>query len=308
MRGTFLPAYLKLGLKEVRARAEEALQGLVECRWCARNCGVNRLEGELGFCRTGRLARVSSAFPHFGEERPLVGVNGSGTIFFSFCNLRCVFCQNWEISQRGEGKEWDARSLARAMLELQRLGCHNINLVSPSHVVPQILEALSKAIEGGLSLPLVYNTGTYDCLDTLRLLDGIVDIYMPDTKYADEKNARRYSEAPCYPEVMIAALKEMHRQVGDLQLDEHGLAQRGLLVRHLVMPNRIAGSERILEFIAQELSPHTYLNIMFQYRPEYRALEYQELARRPTREELEEVVRLARQLGLHRLDSRCLVA
>ena len=308
MSGTFEAAYLRLGEEELRRRAEQALQGLADCRLCARECGVNRLKGELGSCNTGRRARVSSAFPHFGEERPLVGMHGSGTIFFSWCNLHCVFCQNHDISQGGQGQECDAETIGRAMIELQRMGCHNINFVSPSHVVAQILEALALAAQWGLRVPLVYNTGTYDSLETLKLLDGIVDIYMPDTKYGCEKNAKKYSDAPGYPEVMKAALKEMHRQVGDLVVDEHGVAKRGVLIRHLVMPNGVAGSRRVLEFIAKELGPNTYINIMGQYRPQHRAMEYEELARRPSRREMEEVVRVAGELGLKRLDERWLLA
>lgn len=306
MSAEFEAGYLRLGLEELRKRAEEALRRLEECRLCARECGVNRLQGELGTCRTGRYARVSSAFPHFGEERPLVGRAGSGTIFFAWCNLRCVFCQNHDISQSGHGQECDAETIARAMVELQRLGCHNVNFVSPSHVVAQILEALVLAVQRGLRVPLVYNTGTYDALETLRLLDGILDIYMPDSKYGDDQNARTYSDAPGYPEVMKAALREMHRQVGDLEMDENGVAKRGVLVRHLVMPNGIAGSREVLQFIARELGPRTYINIMGQYRPEHRAMEFDQIARRPTRQEMEEVVRTAGGLGLTRLDDRWL--
>jgi len=304
MTAKFEPAYLRLGMVELRQRAEQALQSLADCRLCARECRVNRLASQFGSCHTGRHALISSAFPHFGEERPLVGRGGSGAIFFAWCNLHCVFCQNYDISQLGHGQQCDAETLVRAMLELQRLGCHNLNFVSPSHVVPQILEALALAAQSGLRLPLVYNTGTYDSLDTLALLDGIVDIYMPDTKYADERNARKYSGAPGYPEVMKAALKEMHRQVGDLEMDRAGIARRGLLVRHLVLPNGLAGSKKTLEFIAHELSANTYLNIMAQYRPEYRAMQFDELSRRPTHEDIEEVVRTATQLGLARLDDR----
>jgi putative pyruvate formate lyase activating enzyme len=263
---------------------------------------VNRREGAGGTCRTGERARVASYHAHFGEEAPLVGSSGSGTIFFSWCNLKCVYCQNYEISQLGEGEDVEPEELAAMMLHLQALGCHNINLVSPSHVVPQILAGLLIAAQAGLHLPLVYNTGGYDALSTLALLDGIVDIYMPDVKYADEETARRLSHAPDYPRVNRTAVAEMHRQVGDLQLDERGVAVRGLLVRHLVLPHSLAGTKDTLRWLAQEVSPNTYLNIMDQYRPCYRAREYPELARPVTRAEYLEALNVARELGLWRLD------
>jgi putative pyruvate formate lyase activating enzyme len=247
-------------------------------------------------------AVVSSYGPHFGEEAPLVGKQGSGTIFFAYCNLQCLFCQNYTISHFGEGSTVDREELARMMLSLQVSGCHNINLVSPTHVVPYILEALEIAVGEGLHLPLVYNSGGYDSLETLGLLEGIVDIYMPDMKYADEKTAEQFSGVKNYPEVNRAVVREMHRQVGDLQIDEQGVAQRGLLVRHLVLPNGLAGTEGVVRFLAQEVSPNTYLNIMAQYHPCHKASEIPQLARPINREEFNEAVSLARQQGLTRLD------
>lgn len=273
---------------------------LRRCTVCPQTCGNNRLEDERAFCRTGRRASVASAGPHFGEEGVLVGSHGSGTIFFANCNLACAFCQNCEISHGGEGEEVDARDLAGIMLRLQRRGCHNINLVSPSHVVPQILEALEIAAPEGLEVPLVWNTGGYDALPSLRLLDGIVDIYMPDMKFADGEVAERVAAARGYPRVNRLAVREMHRQVGDLRVDDRGLAYRGLLVRHLVLPGGLAGTEEIVGFIAREVSPDTYINIMDQYFPYYRADRHPPLGRRPTREEYRAAVRAARQAGLWR--------
>ncbi len=299
----FEPSYLRLLRNgELSHRVRAAYERLAACDLCPRACGVNRREGAEGTCRTGELARVASYHPHFGEEAPLVGSSGSGTIFFSRCNLRCVYCQNYEISQLGEGDEVEPEELAAMMLHLQALGCHNVNLVSPTHVVPQILAALLIAAQAGLNLPLVYNTGGYDALSTLALLDGVVDIYMPDMKYADEAAGRRLSHASNYPEVNRAAVAEMHRQVGDLQLDERGVAVRGLLVRHLVLPQGLAGTRETLRWLAQEVSPNTYLNIMDQYRPCYRAREYPELARPITRAEYVEALSVAGEVGLRRLD------
>ncbi len=250
------------------------------------------------FCRTGRLAVVSSFFPHHGEETCLRGWGGSGTIFFTHCNLRCVFCQNWDISWLGEGRPVHAEQLARMMLSLQRAGCHNINFVTPSHVVPQILEALVLAVAGGLRLPLVYNTGGYDRVETLELLEGVIDIYMPDIKFFDPQLARRWAAAPDYPEVVRAAVREMHRQVGDLEIDEQGIAHRGLLVRHLVMPNALQDTEQVMRFLAEEISPNTFVNVMPQYHPEGRAWHYPELARRITSEEYRQALAVARRYGL----------
>jgi putative pyruvate formate lyase activating enzyme len=245
---------------------------------------------------------VSSYGPHFGEEAPLVGQGGSGTIFFTNCNLKCVFCQNYSISQIGEGREVTAEELAAMMLSLQRRGCHNINLVSPTHVVPQILEALELAVAGGLSVPLVYNSGGYDSVETLKLLEGIVDIYMPDMKYSHDEIARQYSGIDNYPSVNRAAVKEMHRQVGGLKVDERGIAIKGLLIRHLVLPHGLAGTEETTRFLAREVSLNTYLNVMAQYHPCHQAFRFPLLSRAVTREEFDEAVSLARRQGLKRLD------
>ncbi|MEW5899788.1 MAG: radical SAM protein [Bacillota bacterium] len=293
--------YPDLSPAELRQRAEKAVAMLGDCMVCAQECHVNRLAGERGFCRGGRLAAVSSWGPHFGEESVLVGRRGSGTIFFANCNLACRFCQNCDISQYGEGEEVSAGELAKVMLEVQEMGCHNVNLVSPSHYVPQILEALVTAAENGLKIPLVYNTGGYDALGTLALLDGVVDIYMPDIKYGDDGMGAKYSRAPRYFTVAKAAVKEMHRQVGDLQINEKGVATRGLLIRHLVMPGNLARTEAVMKFIAEEISPDTFVNIMDQYYPAHEARKYPELSRRITREEYREAVRIARAAGLRRI-------
>lgn len=295
------PSYLKLaGRGQLEQRLKQALSLLTQCHLCPRACGVDRLAGETGLCRTARKARVASFHAHFGEEPPLVGRHGSGTIFFSGCNLLCSFCQNYEISHGNEGAETAPEELAGMMLELAARGCHNINFVTPTHVVPQILEALPRAIEQGLNIPLVYNSGGYDNVETLRLLDGIFDIYMPDFKFWDEKWAQRYCRASDYREKAMAALKEMHRQVGNLQFDADGLAFHGLLVRHLVMPNGVAGSAPIMEFLARELSPETYLNIMAQYHPCGAARRDQFINRRVSAEEMAQAIRAARQSGLLR--------
>ncbi len=302
----FEPAYLRLLRSgELKKRVTEAYSRLEACDICPRECGVNRRESAKGAgCRTRERALVSSYNPHFGEEAPLVGMRGSGTIFFSWCNLKCQFCQNYEISQLGEGREVEPEQLAAMMLHLQKMGCHNINFVSPTHVVPQILAGVFIAAEAGLHIPLVYNTGGYDSLKTLALLDGVFDIYMPDMKYSDETIALRLSKVKNYPAINRAAVAEMHRQVGDLYLDERGIALRGLLVRHLVLPGGLAGTAEIMRFLAEEISCNTYLNIMDQYRPCYKAYEYTELNRRITSEEYAEAVRLAQEAGLHRLDDR----
>jgi putative pyruvate formate lyase activating enzyme len=301
MKKEIAPSYMKLNENgELAARSERALDLLSSCTLCPRRCSINRLENERGECRIGRNAVVSSFGPHFGEEPPLVGSRGSGTIFFSGCNLHCVFCQNCEISQTTHGELVDADRLAKIMLALQSYGCHNINLVSPTHVVPQILEALPAAIRGGLRLPIVYNSGGYDSPGLLGLLDGIVDIYMPDAKYGENKKGERYSAAPLYWDWNRKALKEMHRQVGVLEINGSGVARRGLLIRHLVLPGNLAGSEIVLRFIARELSPDSYVNIMDQYRPCYHAASYPELRRRITIDELNRVRDEARSLGLYR--------
>jgi putative pyruvate formate lyase activating enzyme len=299
------PAYLPLLRSgELKRRVAEAYARLEACDICARECGVNRrLSTEGAGCRTGERAIVSSYGPHFGEEEPLVGRGGSGTIFFSWCNLRCQYCQNYEISQVGTGQQVEPEDLAKMMLSLQSQGCHNINFVSPSHVVPQILAGLLIAAQAGLRLPLVYNTGGYDSLKTLALLDGVVDIYMPDAKYADPGVAQRYSKIRNYPAVNQAALKEMHRQVGDLTMDDRGVAQRGLLVRHLVLPDGLAGTAEVVRFLRDEISPNTYINVMAQYRPCYRAHGLPPLDRSITNQEYAEAVHLAQEAGL-RLDER----
>ncbi|MCD6552938.1 MAG: radical SAM protein [Anaerolineae bacterium] len=305
MSTRFEPAYVALlESGELKRRVEAAYQRLEACDICPRECGVNRLKGEVGVCRTGERAVVSSFNPHFGEEAPLVGRGGSGTIFFSWCNLKCQFCQNYEISQLGQGREVEPEDLAAMMLRLQDMGCHNVNFVSPTHVVPQILAGVLIAAQAGLRLPLVYNTGGYDSLSTLALLDGVFDIYMPDMKYADAEIALKYSKVEDYPAINQAAVKEMHRQVGDLIMDERGIALRGLLVRHLVLPEGLAGTAEIVRFLATEISTNTYLNIMDQYRPCYKAGELPPLNRRITLQEYEEAVHLAHEAGLHRLDDR----
>ena len=280
---------------------DKAKSGLEKCCLCPRHCGVDRLGGESGKCHIANQAVVSSYGPHFGEEAPLVGKHGSGTIFFTYCNLNCAFCQNYTISQLGEGSVVSREELARMMLSLQTSGCHNINLVSPTHVVPYILDALELAVSMGLYLPLVYNSGGYDAVETLEMLDGVIDIYMPDMKYSDERTAERLSGIKSYPKVNRAAIREMHRQVGDLQIDE-GVAQRGLLVRHLVLPNRLAGTEGVARFLAKEVSTNTYLNIMAQYHPCYQAFDIPQLARPVNKQEFQEAIDLAHRHGLYRLD------
>ncbi len=300
------PSYLSLHRSgELERRVECTWDLLSPCRVCPRRCGVDRLSGEIGYCGGGLLPKISSYGPHFGEEPPLVGMNGSGTIFFSGCSLRCAFCQNYEISQERYGTDVSCRELARIMLRLQERGCHNINFVTPTHFVPQIVRSVSIAANQGLSLPLVYNTGTYDSVETLRLLDGIFDIYMPDAKYADDDVAKALSDAPRYGEIMEEAILEMQRQVGDLVLDR-GIARRGLIIRHLVLPGDLAGSGRVLAFIAERVSRDAYVNIMDQYRPcgrvgDFRAdPRFAVLNRRLRPEEYESAVSAARRAGLHR--------
>ncbi|RJQ26144.1 MAG: radical SAM protein [Peptococcaceae bacterium] len=294
-------SYLKLPPGELAKRAALATAALADCAVCAQRCLVNRLEGETGICRSGRHAVVSSYGPHFGEEAPLVGTKGSGTIFFTHCNLSCRFCQNCDISQHGEGDEVSAEELAGVMLNLQKRGCHNVNLVSPSHFAPQFLEALAAAAEKGLSIPVVYNTGGYDSLDTLDLLDGVIDVYMPDIKFGDDEAGRKYAGAAGYFTVAREAVQKMHGQVGDLVLDERGVAARGLLVRHLVLPGDLARTEKVMEFLAEEVSRNTFINVMDQYHPAYRALNYPELSRRITREEYREALKAAERAGLTRI-------
>ncbi|MBM7854000.1 putative pyruvate formate lyase activating enzyme [Desulfohalotomaculum tongense] len=301
MTKEFQPAYRKMSITELKRRTRLAVEKLADCTVCAQHCHVNRLEGQLGFCRAGREAVVASYGSHWGEEEVLVGQNGSGTIFFSYCSMSCEFCQNCEISYHGEGRDVTASELADIMLSLQQTGCHNINLVSPSHFVPQILEALVLAVEEGLNLPLVYNTGCYDDLETIKLLDGIVDIYMPDIKFSDDQNGKKYASAPRYFTVAREVVKEMYRQVGDLQKDDRNIARRGLLVRHLVMPEDLAGSEQVVQFLANEISPDTYLHIMKQYYPAHRAGKYPELNRPVYNREHRWAVKKAKEAGLRRI-------
>jgi putative pyruvate formate lyase activating enzyme len=298
------PGYLRLEAQAELERRERELWGrLAACDCCPRGCGVDRLGGETGFCSSTARPKVYGASPHYGEERPLVGRHGSGTVFFSHCNLLCCFCQNWEINHRGDGDFVAHKSLARMMMSLQERGCHNINLVTPTHVVPHIVKALRLAIPMGLRVPLVYNTSGYDALEVIELLDGIVDIYLPDFKYQDSEQAGHYSSgASDYPQVAAAVIKEMHRQVGKLAVDESGIARRGLMIRHLVMPYNIAGTDRFVRWVAEALSPDTYVNIMAQYRPEHRALEYPKIARRINAEEWRQALSWAEQAGLTNLD------
>lgn len=294
----FTPAYLALPLPELEQRAEEAQRRLAACVLCPWKCIVNRPAGEKGHCRAPAGAVVSSYTAHFGEEQPLVGSGGSGTIFFAHCNLDCVFCQNWEISQMAAGDEVSPRELARMMLALQRRGCHNINLVTPSPHVAAILQALLPARKEGLQIPLVYNCGGYETVATLRLLDGIVDIYMPDFKFAGRDAAQRCSGPPDYPKRVGPALREMQRQVGELVVDRDGVARRGLLVRHLVLPGGLAGTKEVVDFLAKEISPRCSVNIMGQYHPAYRAGHYPPLDRRVSRKEVEEARLYAVAAGL----------
>ncbi|HTX53721.1 MAG TPA: radical SAM protein [Candidatus Baltobacteraceae bacterium] len=294
------PRYLGMSPTDLRDRIAAADELISACRLCPRRCGARRTDGEVGACGVGAEAQVASYGPHFGEERPLVGAGGSGTIFFARCNLSCVFCQNADISQLGDGLRVSARQLASIMLDLQERGCENINVVTPTHQMPQILHALAMAQEHGLHLPIVYNCGGYESVEALRILDGIVDIYMPDLKFADDAAGFRYSGVENYFAAAHLAIREMHRQVGDLEVNSRGVARQGLLVRHLVLPHGLAGTPKAVAFLA-ELSPHTYMNAMAQYRPCYRASEYSELSRRPTAAEFAEAVAIAREAGL-RLD------
>ncbi len=308
----FEPVYLapanRAGLRD---RAKRAIEHLASCRSCPRACEVNRLANETLFCRTGRRARVSSAGPHHGEEACLSGVRGSGTIFFSMCNLRCVFCQNADISRHGFGDEMDARQIAALALDLQERGCHNINLVTPEHVVPQAIEAIVEAVEAGLRLPIVYNTSAYDSVESLRMLDGLIDIYMPDFKVWSRERARRWLKAPDYPERAREAILEMHRQVGDLRFGPDGIARRGLLVRHLVMPDSGEDSAAIFRWLAESVSRDTFVNIMAQYHPDHEVgrrprpratIAYPELNRRITPDELRGAYDAATAAGLWRFD------
>lgn len=296
------PSYIALyNSGELDKRIQQARKLLEQCTLCPRKCKVNRLQDETGFCKTGLKARVASYNAHFGEEDPLVGTSGSGTIFFSFCNLGCVFCQNYTISHHGEGIDIESGQLAAIIVSLQKQGCHNINFVTPSHVVPQILSALPIAIKKGLSVPLVYNSSGYDSVDTLRLLDGIIDIYMPDFKFWDKNTAKKYTKAPDYPEIARNAIQEMYRQVGNLKMDNNGIAVSGTLVRHLVMPGSINETEEIMKFLAS-ISVDMYVNVMEQYRPCYKAFNYPQISNSLSRQEYKEALLTARNAGLMRLE------
>ena len=293
----YLTAQSKRALRERAALLEE---GLASCTLCPRRCRVNRLKGELGYCKAPAELVISSVFPHYGEESPLVGEGGSGTIFLAHCNLKCLFCQNYEISMRGEGVRYSEQELAAAMILLQQKGCHNINFVTPTHYVPAILRGLSLAIEKGLSIPLVYNCSGYESLEVVKLLGGIIDIFMPDIKFLDRELVTRYCNAPDYPDVVREVLREMHRQVGDLVLDERGIAQRGLLIRHLVMPSHAEDTRKVLDFIRQELSQDAFVNIMAQYHPCYQASQFEEISRRTSLKEHNEGLVYAHKIGLKR--------
>jgi putative pyruvate formate lyase activating enzyme len=299
----FQPSYIKTfenGL--LKEKIEKAYKILKSCVLCPRRCKVNRFSGERGICKTGKQAAVASFDPHFGEEAPLVGAHGSGTIFFTHCNLLCDFCQNFEISHQGFGGEVDNEELAHMMITLQKRGCHNINFVTPSHVVPQILSALDIAVKKGLNVPLVYNSGGYDSVETLKILEGVFDIYMPDFKFWDPEISELTCNAPDYPEIVRLALIEMHRQVGDLILDENGIAQKGLLIRHLVLPDNLAGTRDIMRFIASRISKNSYVNIMAQYRPCGNVSEVKQLNRHLDSNEFKEALRMAEEEGITRLD------
>ncbi len=298
----FVPAYLRMDPVELLERVD-ALNALASpCTMCPRRCGSNRKQGETGFCRTGDPPIVSSAHPHHGEEKPLSGTRGSGTIFLTNCNLGCTFCQNYDISHQGRGSTISVTELALVMLYLQRSGCHNINFVTPSHQVHAIVEAVTLASNDGLCLPLVYNSGGYDSIEALRLLEGIFDIYMPDLKFMDPSTSETLAEAADYPEVVVEAVREMHRQVGDLETDEKGVAHRGLLVRHLVLPGGLAGSNAAFRFLAEEISANTYLNVMAQYRPCHDAVGQPVIGERLRQSDYLGALELARKWGLKRLD------
>ncbi len=300
----FEPSYLKLQRSgELKSRGEELWTIMKSCKLCPRACGIDRLNGQKGFCQASSQLEISSYHPHFGEERPLVGKGGSGTIFLTNCGLRCVFCINWEVSQGGMGTPGRIEDMAEMMLHLQQIGCHNINVVTPTHYSPHIVLALDNAAARGLRLPLVYNTCGWESRDILKKLDGIVDIYLPDFKYADSAMAVKYSSgANTYAEKTQAALLEMNRQVGVAKPANDGLMYRGLMIRHLVMPNGISGTKKVIGWIAENLPKDTYLNIMSQYRPMYKAFDYPELSRSITRTEYNEAVRWAREAGLTNLD------
>ena len=288
-----------LSTTELQDRISAAYQLLESCRVCPRECGVNRLKDDkLGFCRSGLNPVISSVSSHHGEEPPLSGTSGSGTIFFANCNLRCVYCQNYPISQMGNGEERTPGELACQMLWLQEQGCHNLNLVTPTHFMPQILKALGIARERGFNLPIVYNTSGYETIEALKLLDGIVDIYLPDMRYSDDRTSLKYSIAPHYPEINRAAIKEMYRQVGNLALDANGIAKRGLIIRHLILPCGLSGTEKIMKFLAEEISKDVYISLMSQYFPAYKATQYKEINRRITTDEYDEAYQAMQKYGL----------
>lgn len=305
----FKPGYKKLEEKgEFSRRIEQACEIMEKCILCPRRCKVNRRKGEKGFCNTGEKAIVYSYQPHFGEEVPLVGNNGSGTIFFSNCNLRCVFCQNWPIAHEGKGSEVSDEELANMMLDLQDRGCHNVNLVTPTHVMPNILNATRIAMKNGLKIPLCYNTSGYENTEQIKMLDSIIDIYLPDLKFMEGEKAERYNEAEArnYPELAREAIAKMHQQVGQLAVDERGIAKKGLIIRHLVMPNGVAGTEKFVHWVSENLSPDTYVNIMAQYRVEHKAFEYELISRAINPEEFVEAIEWAVQAGLTNIDNRAL--
>jgi len=294
-----IPSYIAaFKTNALQQRVKIAKEILKDCRLCPRRCGVNRACDEKGFCRTGKNAIICSALAHQGEEPPLSGTKGSGTIFFSRCHLKCLYCQNYDFSQQEEGRETTTKEMARIMLTLQKEGCHNINLVTPSNVLPQNLEALIASIKDGLNIPLVYNTSGYELVETLRLLDGIVDIYLPDMRYASKAHALKYSNAPDYPAINQEAVREMFRQVGTAQIDEEGIITRGLVIRHLVLPQDISGTEEIFSFIAKEITPLTYISLMSQYFPAYQASRHPPMDRRITPEEYDKARSLLIKYGL----------
>lgn len=304
MKATGKPIYRTIDTEGLSHRREKLFRVLEDCTLCPRNCHVNRIKGELGYCKTGKKAIVSSYGPHYGEEFPLVGRHGSGTIFFTNCNLGCIFCQNYDISHLGRGTEMDSIELASIFLKIQNFGCHNLNLVTPTHVIPQVIEALEIAVEKAFSLPIVYNCGGYEAIESIMALDKVVDIYMPDMKFMDDEVAFSLTGAKSYSKHVKESVKEMHRQVGDLKLTVEGIATRGLLVRHLILPEFLSGTEKVLEFLSKEISSNTYLNLMDQYYPCYLAKDHSALSRRIRPEEWRAAVALAKKMGLARLDSK----
>lgn len=292
------PSYLNIGEREFEKRVKDAEKILESCRLCPYQCGVNRISGEMGLCRSTAQLKISSSNAHFGEEPPISGTRGSGTIFFTSCTLRCVFCQNYPISQLNNGNFTTISQLSGMMLDLQKRGCHNINLVTPTHFVPQIMKAIWEARRNGFSIPIVYNCSGYESVAALKLLDGIIDIYLPDSKYADNAIARKYSKAINYFDVLKSVLKEMHRQVGDLKIDENGIAVSGLIIRHLVLPNNLSGTDQILPWIAENISRDTYISLMSQYFPAFQAMNYPQLARNITRKEYQNAKNIFHYSGL----------